>query len=154
MMLLSAAIISNASFAQKIDAQKVPADVNSAFKAKFKNATNTSWEMENTNEFEADFKLNGEKVSACFDNTGKWLETETEIKVSELPALVKATLNTDFEGYKIIEASKVESAKNGKCFEAEVEKGEESIDVLITAEGKILSKTIENDEKEDKEKKD
>ena len=140
-VLLTAALMSNAACAQKISADKVPAAVLSAFKAKFSNATKTSWEMENTNEYEAGFKLNGEEVSANFDNTGKWLETETEIKVSALPAAVQAALTKDFAGFKIEEASKIESVKNGNCFEAEIERGEETFDVLFTRDGKVLSKT-------------
>jgi hypothetical protein len=144
-VLFATAFIGNIACAQKISADKVPAAVASAFKAKYPNATKTSWEMENANEYEASFKRNGEKVSTNFDNTGKWLETETEIKVSAFPAAIQMVLSRDFA------ASKVESLKNGKCYEAEIEKGEESFDVLFAADGKILSKTKE-EEKEKGEK--
>lgn len=148
-VLLAAALMSNTAYAQKIAANKVPAAVASAFKAKFPNATKTSWEMENANEYEAEFKLNGKEVSANFDNTGKWLETETEIRVSALPMAVKNALKKDFAGFKIEEASKIESAKDGNCFEAEIEKGEETFDVLFTPDGKMLSKTKQEKEKKD-----
>ena len=146
-LLLIAALISNMGCAQKIATDKVPTVVTSAFKAKFPNATKTSWEMENANEYEAGFKQNGDEVSANFDNTGKWLETETEIKISALPVAVQNALSKDFAGFKIEEASKIESVNDGNCFEAEIEKGEETFDVLFTADGKMLSKTkIENEE--------
>lgn len=103
--------------------------------------------MENTTEFEAEFKLDGEELSANFDNTGKWLETETEIKVADLPYEIKTALAKDFDGYKVKEASKIESAKEGTCYEAEIEKGGESFDVLFTSKGKMLSKTKEEKEK-------
>ena len=105
-LLLIAALISNMGCAQKIATDKVPTVVTSAFKAKFPNATKTSWEMENANEYEAGFKQNGDEVSANFDNTGKWLETETEIKISALPVAVQNALSKDFAGFKIEEASK------------------------------------------------
>ncbi|MBK9718629.1 MAG: PepSY-like domain-containing protein [Saprospiraceae bacterium] len=150
-VLLTAALMSNVASAQKISADKVPAAVLSTFKAKFPNATKTSWELEIVNEYEAGFKLNSEEVSANFDNTGKWLETETEIKVSALPAAVQAALTKDFAGFKIEEASKIESAKDGKCYEAEIEKGEETFDVLFTPDGKMLSKTKLEKEKDEKD---
>lgn len=150
-LLLTAALISNVAFAQKISSDKVPVAIILAFKAKFPTETKTSWEMENANEYEASFKLNGEKVSANFDKTGNWLETETEIKVSALPASVQSTLSKDFAGYKINEASKIESVKNGNCFEAEIEKGEETFDVLFTADGKMLNKAKIEKEKGDKD---
>jgi len=149
-MLLTAAIMNNAACAQKISADKVPAAVSSAFKTKFPTATKASWEMENKTEFEVNFKLNGEEVSANFDNTGKWLETETEVEVSALPTAIQSTLKKDFAGFKINEASKIESLKNGNCYEAEIEKGEETFDVLLSIDGKVLSKT----KLEEKEKKD
>lgn len=150
-LLLTVALTGNAAYAQKISADKVPAAVNSAFKAKFTTATKKSWEIENTNEYEAGFKLNGKEVSANFDKTGKWLETETEIKVSALPASIQSALSKDFAGFKINEASKIESVKNGNCFEAEIEKGKETLDVLFTADGKMLSKTKKEKEKGDKD---
>lgn len=82
--------------------------------------------------------------------TGKWLETETEIKVSALPAVIQSTLKRDFAGFKVEEASKIESLKNDNCFEAEIEKGEETFDVLFSTDGKVLSKT-KLEEKENKD---
>ena len=149
MFLLFTAIIGNPVFAQKISADKVPAAVATAFKTKFPNATKVTWEMENKTEYEANFKLNNEEASANFDNTGKWLETETEIKTSALPSAIQSTLKKDFAGFKINEASKIESVKNGNCYEAEIEKGEGTFDVLLSADGKVLSKTkVEEEEKD------
>ena len=150
-LLLTAALMSNAACAQKIAADKIPPAVSSAFKVKFPTATKISWEMENENEYEAGFRMNGEEVSATYDNTGKWLETETEIKVSDLPTAVHAALAKDFTGFKIEEASKIESVKNGSCYEAEIEKGEETFDVLFAADGVMLSKTKMEEEKRDKD---
>ena len=57
--------MSNTTYAQKISADKVPAAVLSAFKAKFPTATKTSWELENANEYEAGFKLIRFEQSRC-----------------------------------------------------------------------------------------
>lgn len=140
-VLLTVALITNAACAQKKTAEKVPAAVSSTFKAKFPAASKISWEVETANAYEAAFKINGEDVSANFDSTGMWLETETEINVSALPASIHSILDKDFAGYKINEASKIEDVKNGIHFEAEIEKGEESFDVLFTPDGKMLGKT-------------
>jgi len=148
-VILSAALMSNAAYAQKISAEKVPASVTSTFTSKFPTATKTSWEMEAPDEYEAEFKMNGEEVSANFDKAGKWLETETEIEVSALPASVKEALKRDFADYKVKEAGKIESDKNGNCFEAEIKKGKESYDIIFTPEGKMLSKsTLKKEDKD------
>ena len=141
-ILLGIAILSQVSIAQKVSASKVPQAVTKTFKSKFPAAGSIKWELENA-DYEANFKMNGKEMSANFDKMGTWVETETEIKVSALPAAVRSTLSKEYSGFKIEEASQIESAKNGSCYEAEIEKGKESYDVLFTADGKFLSKTKE-----------
>ena len=148
-MLLSAAL-SISAYAQKISSDKVPSAVTSVFRTKFPNATKINWELEKS-DYEANFKLNGEEVSASFNNSGKWLETETEIKVSALPTAVQRTLKKHFADFKAKEASKIESVKNGNCFEAEIEKGEETFDVLFTPNGNVISKVKTEKEKDKKD---
>jgi len=146
--LFSTIILSLSVNAQKINTEKVPAAVTTAFQSKFTFATKVKWEMENKTEYEASFDMNGAEMSANFDSYGNWLETETEIKTTTLPIAVLAQLKSDFAGYKIEEASKIESTKNGTCYEAEIEKGLEKYDVLFTVDGKVISKSqIEKKEK-------
>ena len=68
----------------------VPAAVTNAFNNKFPGATEVKWEKENAKEYEAEFTLNGDNVSANFGADGTWVETETVIKVADLPAAVVA----------------------------------------------------------------
>ena len=37
---------------------------------KFQNATKVKWDQEEENEWEAEFKMNGDEMSASFDNAG------------------------------------------------------------------------------------
>ncbi len=150
-LLLVTAMMINSVDAQKISADKVPAVVTTTFKTKFPATSKVSWEMENKSLYEANFKLHGVEVSASFDNEGRWLETETEISISALPSSIKSTLKRDFVDFKINEGSKIESAKIGKYYEAEIEKGGEKFDILFSADGKVISNSkIEEMEKEDK----
>ena len=118
-MLLGAAIMSIPAYAQKISADKVPAAVVNSFKTQFPKAEKVTWEMEDKTDYEAKFSSGSTEQSATFDAKGTWKETETEIKVSELPQPVQQTLSKQFAGYKILEASKVEDAKHGSGFEVE-----------------------------------
>ncbi|RTY88554.1 PepSY-like domain-containing protein [Flavobacterium sp. GT3R68] len=150
-MLFAVTVISNTGWSQKLTADKIPATVQAAFKAKFPAATKVKWEKENKMEFEADFKFNGRKVSAGFDPNGKWLQTETEILVSALPEAVQASIKNHFANFKITDASSIQSGKKGNCFESEVKKGNESFDVLFTADGKILRQTKDTEDTHDEE---
>lgn len=148
-ILFALTVISNTGWSQKLAADKIPAAVIAAFKTKFPTATKVTWEKENKMEYEADFILNGRKVSAGFDPNGKWLLTETEILVSALPAAVQASIKNGFANFRITDASNIQSIRSGNCFEAEVKKGNESFEVLFTADGKILRRTKETKETED-----
>lgn len=148
-VLLCAATMSMSASAQKIATNKVPASITTAFKSKFPSATHIVWEKENA-DYEANFKVNGKEMSASFDNSGNWLETETELKVADLPAAVQQILKKDFANYKVNEASQIESVKNGNSYEAEIAKGKETFDVLFASDGKVISKTKKEKEKDEK----
>ena len=131
--------------AQKLTIDKVPDALKGSFKDKFPSATSEKWEKEG-DEYEVTFKLKKEAFSAKFDQTGKWLETEQDIKVSELPMPIQNNIRKEFPGFKIEEACRLESLKDGHAFEAEVEKGKESWDLIYNADGKLLSKMKEADD--------
>ncbi|MFD2584225.1 hypothetical protein ACFSR6_17100 [Pedobacter vanadiisoli] len=123
-ILLLAGSVATA-YAQKINASKVPVPVIAAF-TKLHAGTKVSWEMEKK-DYEAGFKLNGKETSEVYSAKGVLLETETAIKVIELPATVLAKL----KGSKIAEAAKITKADGTIYYEAEV-KGK---DLMFDANG-------------------
>jgi hypothetical protein len=149
--VLLPAALSMAACAQKIPADKVPAAVSSAFDNKFPDATKVRWDKEDEG-FEANFRLKGEEVSALFGTAGNWLETETEMEPGALPGAVRRTLGAEFAGYDVEEASRIEKANGETSFEAEAEKGEETLDIILTPDGKVLGReAVEEDKDADKD---
>ncbi len=129
-------------------AQTPPKSVSDNFNSKFSGATKVKWEQEEENEWEAEFKMNGEEMSASFDNAGKWLETEKELKKNELPATVLDAVNTEYAGYKIEEAAEIEKP-DFKGYEFGIEKGEEELEILVSADGSItVNKESEEEDKD------
>jgi Putative beta-lactamase-inhibitor-like, PepSY-like len=146
LVILSFAWCADSAIAQKMSDEKIPSPVIQTFKSMFPDAMNISWEMEEAHTFEADFKNNTGKHSAAFNAEGQWIETETEMKVSDLPIPVKEAIAKEFQGYKTEEACLVDHAKHGICYEAEIEKGKESYEILLSSKGDLLSKKIEKEE--------
>lgn len=149
-LIVSLSLISVAAFSQK----NPPENVKREFIKKYASAQSVRWESEEKNEWEAEFRIDGKKMSASFDNSAKWIESETEITEKELPASVVSTLNKVFQGYKKGHIELFENAEI-KGFELGLKKGESSIEVIIDNNGKIIKKTDvkREDEKTEKEKK-
>jgi len=141
-----ALVISVSAMNQKDE--KIPAAAKTGFTAKFPAAQKTKWSVEKPGEFEVEFTLNGVATSVLVDPKGNLLETETEIKESELPQAVKATIAKDFAGYKLDEIEKSTDAKGVTTFEMEAAKGKEKLEISFDSNGKLLSKEPLKEEKE------
>jgi len=124
--------------------ESTPEAVRTAFVEKFPDVKKVKWHKESDTEWEAEFKQNGQEYSANFLADGTWKETEHEIKIAEIPAEIKKVLDTEFAGYKIEEAE-ISETEAGMVYEFEIEKGEESLEIAISTEGKVVKK--ENKEK-------
>jgi hypothetical protein len=129
--------------------QKTPPDnVRKEFAQKFAAASSVKWGSEEKNEWEAEFKLNGKEMSATFDISGKWLETEAEIKASELSANVVNTLKRDFAGFKTDEVSTIENPEM-KGYEIELKNKDNRLTVIIRVDGTVLKKESDEGKKEE-----
>ena len=116
-------------------AAKPPTKVTKAFEAKFANAANVKWGKENATEWEAEFTLNGVKISANFKNDGSWVETETEIAVADLPTAVAAAIKSGHAGWTVSHAFKIESASKGTSYEVEITSGGKKKEVMLKEDG-------------------
>jgi hypothetical protein len=149
-----ACVVAGLADAQKLKSSDVPAAVQEAFAKHFPKAKEVKWSKEGTTEFEAEFESANLKQSANFDKTGKWLETETIIKNSELPQAVQAAIAKDFAGYKIEEPEKFESPGQAALYEMELEKNKVTYEVQFSADGKVVKKEEKKEKKGEKEGKD
>ena len=100
-------LISLMGYSQEIALEKVPAPVKEAFAKKFPAATDVKYEMEKK-DYEITFKDKGVGMSANFNSTGEWLETETVMIESDLPKEVLTSVATNFVGFLITDIAKVE----------------------------------------------
>ncbi len=129
------------AYSQKLSKENVPATVKSTFAAKFPKATAESWEIDFEN-YEVEFKLDKTEMGATFDKDGVWMETETPIKSSALPKLVKEAIKKEFgelTELKLTDCEKVES-KEKVTYELVVAKGENKYELVISESGEILKK--------------
>jgi len=130
LMIMSIVFVCSCAFA------KTPPDaVKNAFAKKFPTATKVSWGIEGPKEWEAEFTLEGNKISANFYEDGTWLETEKEIKAADLPKAVLESVKSKYSDWKIAEADKTETSKNGIIYEVDLKKGLKSKSLAFKENG-------------------
>ena len=121
---LIAVVLSNYGFAQKIHIKNVPDVVKTAFESQFKNVSDIEWEKEG-DLYEVEFEMSETEHSVVYDGAGNLLETEIEIKISELPESITEYIKANYKS-KIKEASKITDSLGTETFEVEI-KGKDLI---------------------------
>ena len=113
----------------------VPEAVQKAFNTKYPKITNVKWDKENAKEWEAEFTMSGNKLSANFMEDGTWVETEQVIPLDQLPIAVADAIKKTYPNWKIKETDKTETAKNGLIYEADLTLGSKKKGVAFKEDG-------------------
>lgn len=132
--------------AQKINTKDVPVNIKSSLEKNYA-VKDVDWSKEGAN-YEASFEQKGTEISVVLDGIGSILETEREIKKSELPSAIHDLLKKDYATFEIEETAKIESKGEIK-YEVEVEKGKQTFDLIFDVNGKLLKKLSKEDEEKD-----
>jgi|SRR3954464_5136882 hypothetical protein len=136
-------------YAQKTSVDNVPAPVVEKFKATYPTAEKVQWELDEE-EFFAGFVLNKKEKSAHYAADGKWLRTETPVKILDIPKVVKQTAYKNFKNYSIVEPVKVETDGKGNYYKMELTKDDLTYYAEISEAGE-LTKHVEKEDPNKKE---
>lgn len=129
--------------AQTLSDANVPAAVKSALSQKYPSVKKVNWEKEGGN-YEAVYTLNGTENSAVLNEKGNILETEIELKQSQLPAQALQYLSKNYPNKKISGAAKTTSADGKVLYEAQVN-GKE---IMFDTAGKLVKKSQEEEDED------
>ncbi|MCM1030554.1 MAG: PepSY-like domain-containing protein [Oscillibacter sp.] len=148
--LLLAVILGSLSlFACSDDDDYTPDEtVQTAFEAKYPNATRVSWEKKGIYRV-AEFRINNQEIHAWFDNSGEWFMTKTELEtINALPAKVQKAFNdSEYATWKVDDVDKVERPESEPVYVIEVEQGKKEIDLYYSEEGILIKTVIDDDSK-------
>lgn len=139
---LLVAFLSAAALAQVVTADKVPAPVKQALQNKFPGVKNVEWKIAKDKNLEAEFTLKGVAATVKFDPAGKWLETETQIPLAQVPKPAVDALAKKFKSYKIVETQSLQLYNDPKTtYEIHLDNSKEILKVLLSADGTILTQS-------------
>ena len=116
----------------------------SAMNAKYPKATKVEWEQKHDYQV-AKYYDNNIESEAWFDNNGKWLMTESDIKYNALPAAVRNSFEKSmYATWKKDDVDKIERDGMAAIYIVEVEKEGQDMDLYFTGNG-MLVKAIDDD---------
>jgi uncharacterized membrane protein YkoI len=141
MLFITAASFSVASCSQDIPAAKVPAIVQNTIQAKFSNAGKVEWEKKK-GVYEAEFDINSTEYTVHVDSAGTLMMYKLDIKETELPAAVMASISREHSGYTIDDAEKLE--KDGVIYyQVELEAtGKKDVKIVFNPDGSMAPQHI------------
>jgi hypothetical protein len=140
LFLILAVLLTANCFSQNLPDKNVPQLVKEAFKAKYPDNKKVHWELHNKKQYDAEFYLESKENSAYFDETGKWIKTEQEIRNKELPQAVLVAIKREYSGFNIKESAKGIGPDGMKYYALEIKKGKENYDISVSPDGKVIMK--------------
>lgn len=124
---------------EEISETNVPDPVIIAFQEAYPKASNSHWQLEESN-YEANYEQGLRKHSVVYNANGVLLEEEVEIDLESVPASIIAYLKGHHTGQEIEEVSRITHSNGSIQFEVEVE----DIELFFDVNGKLLG-TDEHD---------
>lgn len=118
---------------------EIPVNIKNAFKKEYPQVKKVKWDDED-GKYEAEFKLNNKDMSVTYSAKGLKEETETSLKVAELPKNVISYIAQKKYG-KIKEAARIVKADGAVVYEAEVKSG----DLLFNENGTFQKLAMQKD---------
>lgn len=129
-------LVTTIGHAQDINVSDVPSAVRNAFSQESTNATDVEWERDMEN-YKVEFEVNRMDHEIWFDAAGKIIKKEKDITEAELPQVVKNTITSKYNGYRIDDIE-MTWQNNTTRFEVELEKGREELKVTFDDKGMVI----------------
>jgi hypothetical protein len=140
--LIATAFVAHAAAAQALPAPNVPGEVRGAWRSRFPGIRTVAWKLKADHNYEAEFKSRGVDIAAKFTPAATWLETETAVGATALPAVVQATIARDFQGYRQIETQRLDRAETpALLYEVHLDNAKEVVKLQLDPAGAQVSKS-------------
>jgi hypothetical protein len=129
LIVAAAMIVSLSAFAK--EERKVSPKVLNAFNTEFTTAQQVEWTV-SSDYYRADFDMNGQKVSAYFNEDGDLMGITRNISSAQLPVSLQNSLKKNYSNYWISNLFEV-AKNNGTSYYVTMEDGEKKIVLNSTA---------------------
>ncbi len=139
LLILGLGSCQNKSNAQDNSKAMAPEAVKKTFQAKYPGENDPDWHLDNNGFWEANFKIDGEKYRADFNEDGSWVETENSLKKKNLPEGVLKTMKDKFGNEDFTEAERVDHSTKGIFYDIEFKQKGKNMDIEMREDGTIIN---------------
>ena len=127
----------------------VSKDVAAAFAKMYPNAGNAKWSTKG-GYLVADFTEKGNTNTAYFDEQGEWFMTDTDIETNALPQVISQAIKASkWSTWRVDDVDVIKREGTEEIYSVELEKGNEEIELIFSANGKLLEVIIDEDDDDD-----
>ncbi len=133
--------IATSAIAQDVAERDVPSVVLNALRSKYSNAIKVEWELQN-DLYKAEFEIGSRDHDVWIDRNGTIVKHKEEFPQRELPQAIMQKLQSEFAGYKIDDAEKIEEGGN-IYYEVELDGRRDERKILFTSEGDVRENNID-----------
>lgn len=117
---------------------QAPEAVKKTFQNMYPGENDPDWHKDSNGNFESHFKIDGIKYRADFSPNGKWIETENDVDVKDLPKAIKDAIKSKYDSEDITEIEKVNHHSKGVFYDVEFKKKGKNMDVEFKVDGTII----------------
>ena len=122
-----------------------PQNVVNAFKTKYPSANRVEWEVKNTYQV-AEFHINFIEAEAWFNNDGQWVMTESNVRYSSLPVVIRNSFESgEYGKWEVEDVDKLERTGMETIYIIEVELGEQEDALHYLENGTLVKTLMDND---------
>lgn len=106
-----------------------------SLKSRFVCAKNIHW-RQNKKGWDANFSRGDQTMTACFDQKGNLLKTQTVIAIEDLPLTIRCSIRKNYTRYSIVSASTLDSA-GFSSYKIKLKNDRTTVDINATKWGEL-----------------
>jgi len=115
-----------------------------AFQQMYPEASRVEWESKQGYKV-ADFRLQNKETEAWFDQSAKWMMTETDLLYTDLPIVVRTAFEaSEYATWRVDDVDKIERLNSETVYVIEVESGKQEYDLYYGEDGSLI-KAVQDD---------
>jgi Putative beta-lactamase-inhibitor-like, PepSY-like len=120
-------------------ASNVPEAIQKDFNQRFPVVTDLIWERVSSKGWTGEFIYNEQNTYVIYSFANAWLETKTQIPISQLPVSVSESLTSFYPDWKVMVAFKIDNAKAEQFYKVAIQSEAKMVQILLKPDGTLVS---------------